>query len=95
MNDIVDVWMCSEDFVELRFIGDFAVVEFGTFAADQFDAAEDFGRGIIKVVNDDYFVIGFKESERSEGADIACASSIKLALEARLTAIGLQNIPSN
>ena len=79
MNDIVDVWMRSEDFVEPRFVGDFAVVEFRPFAADQFDAPEDFRRGVVEIVNNDYFVVSFEERERSEGADIACASSRLLA----------------
>ena len=78
MDDIVDVGMCGEDFVELGFVGDVAGVVFGSLAADEFDAVEDFGGGVVEVVDDDDFVVCFEEREGGEGADVASATSYML-----------------
>ena len=74
MYDIINIGMRGEDFFESLLVGDVAVVELGSFAADEFNAAEDFLGGVVEIVDDDDFVVRFEEGEGGEGADVACAS---------------------
>ena len=66
MDDIVDVGMRSEDFVELGLVGDIAGVVLGSLAAYQLDAIENFGGGVVQVVYNDNFVVCFEEGESGE-----------------------------
>jgi hypothetical protein len=74
VDNIVDVRVRGEDLVELRFVGNVAGVVFGSLAADELDAVEDFGGGVVEVVDDDDFVVCFEEGEGGEGADVAGAT---------------------
>jgi hypothetical protein len=66
VDDIVDVGMRGEDFVELGLVGDVAGVVFGFLAAYQLDAIENFGGGVVQVVYNDNFVVCFEEGESGE-----------------------------
>lgn len=74
MNHIVDVWMLRKHFVQSRLIGDIDVVEYGSFAADQFKTIEDFLRRIVEIVCDNNFITVFQEREGGERANVANAS---------------------
>lgn len=71
VDDIVNVWVCSEDLVQLFLICDVALDIFGTLAADQLDAVEDLVGGVVKVVDDDDLVVCLKEGESGERANVA------------------------
>lgn len=71
MNDAVDVWMLGEDVIQSFLVGNVDVVVFRLLSTDQFYAVENFARGVVKVVNNDDFVVCFKKSEGSERANIA------------------------
>lgn len=79
MDYIVNVGMCSEHLVELLLVCDVAVVELRTFAANPFDSIDDFGGGVVKVVDDYDFVVCFEEREGGKGADVACSTAVILA----------------
>ena len=74
MDDIVDVRVCGKDLIELGFVGDIAGEVFGSPAADELDAVEDFVGGVVEVVDNDDFVAGFEEREGGEGTDVAGAA---------------------
>lgn len=74
MDDIVDVWVVNEDLVERGLVGDVAGVVLGPLAADELDAVEDLGGGVVEVVDDDDLVVGFEEGKGGEGADVARAA---------------------
>lgn len=74
VDDTVDVGVFLEDIIQGLFVGDVEVVVVRPSAADEFNAVEDFGRGVVKVVDNDDRVVGFKESEGSEGANVAGAT---------------------
>ena len=78
MYYIVDIWMSSEYLVKFLLIGDVAVVVFGTLAANELNAVENFFGGIVEVVGDDDFVVCFKKGERCERANIARATTSTL-----------------
>lgn len=77
MDDIVDVRVVGEDLVELGLVGDVAGVGLGPLAADELDAVEDLGGGVVEVVDGDDFVVGFEEGEGGEGADVARATGYR------------------
>ena len=74
VDDIVDVRVVDEDLVELGLVGDVAGVGDGPLAADELDAVERFGGGVVEVVDDDDLIVGFEEGEGGEGADVARAT---------------------
>lgn len=43
-------------------------------ASDELDAVDDFGRGVVEVVDDDNLVASFEESDDGEGANVAAAT---------------------
>ena len=62
MDHIVDVWVLAEDLVQSSLIGDVDLVECRSLAADELDAVDDLGGGVVEVVDDDDFVVSFEES---------------------------------
>ena len=79
MDDIVNVWVLSEDLVERCLVCDVAFVEGGSLAADELDAVDDFWRGVVEVVDDDDLVICLKKGKGCEGANVASATAGLLA----------------
>jgi hypothetical protein len=76
VNHIVDVWVCRKDFIELCFVGDVAGEVLRPLPTYQLYPVEDFGGGVVEVVNNDNFVVGFKEGESGEGANVSCATAV-------------------
>lgn len=74
MDDIVDVRVLLEDFVESGLVCDVALVERRSLAADELDAIDDFWRGVVEVIDNNDLVVGFEKSESSEGANVARAT---------------------
>lgn len=74
MDDAVDVGVFLEDGVKGRFVGDVDLVVFRFLPADELYSVEGFGRGVVEVVNYNYFVARFEECEGCEGADVACTA---------------------
>jgi hypothetical protein len=62
VDHIVDVWVLAEDLVQSSLIGDVDLVECRSLAADELDAVDDLGGGVVEVVDDDDFVVSFEES---------------------------------
>ena len=79
MYDAVDIRVFLEDSVEIGFACDVEFNIFRSLSANQFYTIEDLLGGVVEVVDDDYFVAGFKEGEGGERADIACATVGRLA----------------
>ena len=76
MNDTVDVGMVIEDLVEGSFIAHVNVVEMWPLAAYQFDAIECFFGGIVKIVDNNDFVICLKQGKSSERSNVAGPATI-------------------
>jgi hypothetical protein len=74
VNDVVDIWVLLEDFVERSLICDIALVKSRSLAANELDAVDDFWRGVVKVVDDDDFVVCFEECKGRERANVAGAT---------------------
>ncbi len=74
MDDIVDVGVGGEDFVEGFLVGDVAGDVLRFLAGDEFDTAEDFLGGVVEIVDYDDFIVGLEEGEGSEGAYVARAA---------------------
>jgi len=73
--DTVDIRVHLKHLIQLLLIRDVALYVLGLLAADQLYPVDDFGRGVVQVVNDDDLVVGFEQGEGSEGADVACAAA--------------------
>jgi hypothetical protein len=71
MDDIVNIWMVIEDLVESSLVGDVELIEFRPLSADELDAVDDLSRRIIQIIDNDYFVIGFKKCQGCEGANVS------------------------
>ena len=80
MNDIVNVWVLFEDLIERSFVGDVGLVEGWSLAADELNAIDDFRRRVVEIVDDDDLVVCLKKRESCEGANVACATRMKLAV---------------
>ncbi|KAH5441296.1 hypothetical protein HBI47_043770 [Parastagonospora nodorum] len=80
VNDIVNVWVLFEDLVERSFVGDVGLVEGWSLAADELDAIDDFGRRVVEIVDDDDLVVCLEKSESCEGANVARATRMELAV---------------
>lgn len=76
VDDIVNIWVCREDLVKLFLVGDVALDVFGSLAANQLNAVEDFIGGVVEIVDDDDFVICFEKRESGEGTDVARAAAL-------------------
>lgn len=74
VDDAVDVGVFLEDFVQGFIFGDVEAVVVRSFTADEFNAVEDFWRGIVEVVDYDDSVVGLEEGEGGEGANVARAT---------------------
>lgn len=75
MNDIVNIWMRFEDPVKGWLVGHIQVVEYGFLAADDLDAAEDFGGGIVEIVGNDDVVSSFEQCQNCKRANVAGATA--------------------
>ena len=75
MDDIVDVWVLSEDLVQRGLVCDVALVEGRSLAADELDAIDDFWGRVVEVIDNDYLVVCLEKGESCEGADVACATA--------------------
>ena len=80
MNDIVDLRVLFEHGVEGRLVGDVEVDELGPLTADELDAVEDLGGGVVQVVCNDHLVACLEERKRRKRADVACSSVQTLAV---------------
>lgn len=81
MNHVVDVAVLFEHGIESSLVGDIEVHKLRPLTADELDAVEDFGGGVVQIVRNHCFVACFEEREDREGADVACPSVEKLALD--------------
>jgi hypothetical protein len=94
VDDIVDVGVLSKHLVQRGLVCDVAFVEGGALAADELDAVDDLGGGVVEVVDDDDLVVGFEERKGREGADVARATAMcqccysKTRTERRVEGIG-------
>ena len=91
MDDIVDVWVLLEHLVERSLICDIALVEGRSLAADELDAVDDFWGGVVEVVDDDDFVVGFEEGKGCERANVAGTTEpllVPIARDAVLKLLG-------
>jgi hypothetical protein len=59
MNHIVNVGVFIKDLVKSSLVCDIGLIELGPLAADEFNAVEDFLRGVVQIVDDDDLVVGF------------------------------------
>ena len=75
MNHTVNIWMRLKHLIKALLICNVALVVLGLLPANQLDAIEGLAGGVVEVVNDDYFVVGFEECEGGEGADVASATA--------------------
>lgn len=73
--------MCSEDLVELFLVCDIASIKFRTFSTNQFNAIDDFGRGVVEIVDNNDFVAGFEECKGGERTNVASSAVMILALK--------------
>jgi hypothetical protein len=80
VDDIVNVGVLGEHFVEASFVCDVAVVEGGSLAADELDAVDDFLRRVVEVVNDDDLVVCLKKCESCKGANVARTTAMSQSL---------------
>lgn len=71
MNNAVNIGVRSEDFVKCNFIGDIDIVVDWTSASQQFNAADDFLRRVVLVVDNDNLITGLDEGDSGERANIA------------------------
>lgn len=87
VDDIVDVWVLLEHLVKRSLICDIALVEGRSLAANELDAVDDFWGGVVEVVDNDNFVVGFEEGQGCERANVAGTTkplSISIAHDAVL-----------
>lgn len=66
MDDVVDVRMLIEYFVQGCFICDVELVESRTLSADEFYAVDDLLGRIVQVVYNNDLIVGLKQSESGE-----------------------------
>lgn len=85
VDDTVNLRMFFENFVKAFLVCNVDIVECGLLAADKFNSIQNFGRGVVEIVNNDYFVASFKKCKGGEGANIAGAT---VALLAETSAVG-------
>lgn len=74
MDNIVNIRMLVENLIQPLLVRDIARVVLGSLARNELDAVDDFFGGVVEVVDDHDLVVGFEESERGEGADVAGAT---------------------
>jgi hypothetical protein len=75
MNDIVNVRVLGEDFIESRLIGKVGVVEGGSSAGQELDAVDDlFARRVVAIVDDNDLVASLDKGYGGERANVAGAT---------------------
>ena len=82
MDNIVDIRVLLEHFIQLLLIGDVQRVVLGPLAADELNAVEDLLGGVVKVVDDDDLVVGLEKGESGERADVAGATGERMDVRA-------------
>lgn len=71
MDNIVNVRVLLENFVQRSLGCDVNVVVFWPFSADELNTVDAFFRRIVEVVYDDDLVVGFEQTEGGEGANVS------------------------
>ena len=71
MDNAVNVGVSFEHLVESSLIGDIELRELGLLAADQLNAVQGLGGGVVEVVGNDDLVASLEQSEGGEGANVA------------------------
>lgn len=75
MDHAVNVGVSFEHLVEVLLVGDVELDELGLLAADQLNAVQGLGGGVVQVVGDDNLVPSLEEGEGGERADVARATA--------------------
>lgn len=66
MDDTVNLWVRFEDLLQLLLVGQVALVELGSFAANQLDAIQRDLGGIVEAVDDNDLVAMLEKGQRSK-----------------------------
>lgn len=77
MNNAVNIGVRSEDLVKRSFVGDIDIVVGWSSASQQFNAADDFFRRVVLVVNNDNLITGLDEGDSGERANIAGSTNLE------------------
>jgi len=71
VNDIVNLWMRLENFVQSGLVGNVDVVDLWLLAADELNAVCDLFERVVKVVHDDDVVASLNKGEGCERANVS------------------------
>jgi hypothetical protein len=74
VDDTVDVGVSCEDLAQGLLVGDVDLIEGWSFPADQLDAVQSYLRGVVEVIDNDYFIAMFEQGQSRERPNIASAS---------------------
>ena len=74
MNETVNLGVVLEHLIKTLLIRNIDIVECWLLSTDALDPIQDFLRRVVKVVNDDHFVVGFEQGKNSQGTDVASAT---------------------
>lgn len=66
VDDTVNLWVRFEDLLQLLLVGQVALVELGSFAANQLDAIQRDLGGIVEAVDDNDLVAMLEKGQRSK-----------------------------
>lgn len=83
VDNAVDVGVSLEHLVEVLLVGDIELNELGLLAADQLNAVQSLGGGVVQVVSNDDLVASLQQSEGGERANVARATAGGLASGSR------------
>jgi len=75
VDDIVNVRMLLEHFIQPCLVGDVDLVEDGAFSAEELNAVDDFLGRIVQIVDYDDLVVCIKEGKDGEGANVASTAA--------------------
>lgn len=74
MDYAVNLGVLLEDLIETSLVGDVDLVEVGALAGKKLDAVDGDLGGVVQAVDNDNVVAVLKQSEGSEGANVAGAT---------------------
>ena len=71
MDETVDLRVLPEHFIETLLVSDVDIVVCWPFPTDALDPIQNFFGGVVEVVDNDHFIIGFQKGKNSQGANVA------------------------
>lgn len=96
MDNAVNVGVSLEHLVEVLLVGDIELNELGLLAADQLNAVQSLGGGVVQVVSNDDLVASLQQSEGGERANVARATAGRLVFGSQWhRSLNLRDLPSN